>query len=746
MIANYNYEKTEKMNEYNGLVQTKAKLKRGNYKLFKLPNKSLFINNSDMMPTNQVILYGTPDYRNIYKSDSYMIDIFTLKDDEVIIFNCDNRKLFKDTISNVNNMYELNDGTSIIEGIAKYKINIDYAFGVNYYDKNGSDYIINGMPINIKNSLCNMVTDVKFVKNIFGKVIALLDNHTTYDLDRFKAEFDNRYLPKVVRYDEILEYSKDDKSNSYDKLIDSLFSIYIFNIKNTAAILNIIRMYISNSYSTSVLKYYNIPKPELDIRTGTLKYTFLSYDMLFKIKVNRQMLISLYYKNDAGKSELIIDNKNLTSFYKHIKQFFALYNKDNILELIPKHLSLVGAEILNDYKKSSGDYNKIINKISEKSEKRLSNIDIGQYINTLYLFNLISKCKINTEHILFRGKIKDNESIRFRSLSFALPVALYHGKTIKNVAIIKCNKGGAVLTNSTSEYSHEAELVLNADYTLHKQDNILIAKQEMINVKTFYTRVMILANKIIYDRLLSNYLYLYSADDEKLRLEGIHSELSINIEFLTNKSLAIVSYKDNQKVEFDIDAYDSMLCNIKSYVLYCVRNGMEIQKYRIVHKNIAMNTQSLLLSIGIIVSLSVHDGYIDIIVNKDNFIRIRNCPYISITNSNMEEIYSTRNKEIDTDSLAVNCAFYILNNYKVSYIKYIKYLTNYINELLNIEIKSSSNNKLQIKINNKYYNIYDGFKKIYIKNKLNKILAEVELTFNEVEDAKRLYKSLINIK
>lgn len=735
------------MNEYNGFIQTKAKLKRGKYKLFKLPSKSLFINNTDMMPTNQVILYGTPDYKNIYKIDSYLIDIFTLKDDEVIIFNCDNRKLFKDTISNINNMYELNDGTSIIEGIAKYKINIDYAFGVNYYDKNGSDYIINGMPINIKNSLCNIVMDVKFVKNRFDKVIALLDNHTTYDLDRFRAEFDNRYLPKVVRYDEILEYSKDDKSNSYDKLIDSLFSVYIFNINTTAAILNIIRMYISNTYSTSVLKYYNIPKPELNIRTGTLKYTFLSCDMLFKIKVNRQMLVSLFYKNDAGKSELIIANKNLTSFYKYIKQFFALYNKDTILELIPKHLSLVGAEIISDYKKSSDDYNKIINKISEKRGKRLSNTDIGQYINTLYLFNLISRCKMNTEHILFRGKIQDNESIRFRSLSFALPVALYHGKTIKDVAIIKCKKGdSAVLTNSTSEYSHEAELILNADYTLHKQDNILDTQKEVINVKTFYTRVMILANKIIHDRLLSNYLYLYYADDKKLRLEGIHSELSINIEFLTNKSLAIVSYRDNRKVEFDIDAYDSILCNIKSYVLYCIRNGMEIQNYRIVHSNIAMNIQSLLLSIGIDVHLKISNAYIDVIVNKDNFIRIRSCSSVSITDNGIEEIYSSTYKEIDTDSVANECAFYILNNYKVSYIKYIKYLTNYINELLNIEIASNSNNKLQIKLNNKYYNIYDGFKKIYIKNKLNTILSEVDLTFNEVEDAKRLYNGLINIK
>ena len=700
--------------------------KQGNYKLYKLPNGAV------MLPNYKGIRLG--DMIKLSGNGSYLDSIYSLGRNDFIVVNCDKNYCYKINGVELNKLFEFNSGDSIIDGISKHRKDIDRAFGVLYLTHRLSDnYIINGARIQLKKEYTLNKKTVSIEENKFRSVNIDVDG-IKYDLDRLIAEFDNRGIPKEWRL----------KLNNDSLKIDSYLSTLLES--NTydfgGSILFAIRRFINDRYDQSILKYYNIGKPELD--NGKIIYNSLE-NMEFYVHMGRDNTASLYRKNGL-KKEMIIKECDYTQFSRTFENLFALGNKRTIYSLIPGRVSLCAVQLLEEYKADSGMLNKVIRKAFNDEE--ISSNEIEYYIKAIYLYKLLLKCKSDRTFIVYRGNIHRDDTYTFKSASFSFPVALYHGKERKDTAVIQCKTGtNMMLSNYTQSYGHEAEVIINAGWSLQGDKN----KNQMARLKAIKTKDTLelkedarvkIANALIYDDFIKNYLYIGNINKSRINLVWIN-DIKIRKSYIEIKNDKALFVGDNIHYEFELDKIEVFLSILRNYIKYCIDHGMQYRTDCDLHRIMAMNVQAILFNMGIAVDVESGRG-ISSIKAGNNKIDIIESFYIEIKNTNGVQLLTSgrnmlcRKDMVDIDDTIHKCCLYILRNYKLDYLGYVENLLGLIDRVSDFEVHKYSD-KLMIEHKNNYISIYDKDKGIELKNDYGKVLKKLEFTFDEIKDAKSLY-------
>lgn len=677
--------------------------KQGKYKLFKLPIGSIFIPNG-----NKTII-------RLNSSGAAVEELFKIESNEYLVVNCDKNLVYKDTLNNILDLYEGANGDSLLELIKRNGNHVAYAFGTHYYDRTASDFVLNGIDIRIKKDRCSIFNIVLDINN-YGKYYALV-NKEKYDIERFLAEFDNRSVPKQVR-DSI-------KSEiNYAEGLSGILNSGIKDLKNLNGIMILIKQYVDKVYPTSVLRYYNISNIEVDNKEIVFnECTEYRFDV--RLKSNNQLAL---YLNDRA----IIGYRKLNEFFESFINIFALYNARKIYSLIPSHLSLCAIELIKDYKHSSSDFKRNIQKAFNGEE--IKSYEIEYYIKAIYLYKLLNKCKSRTDISLFRGGINGDRIYEFKSASFILPVALDFGKTLDNVANIICPKGSSImLSNSTGEYGHEAEVIINAGWRLEEfgsKNRLKIIKDDEKDLEIKDSLIADIVNGILYDDVLKNYLYVGNVIDGRIDILWMYSEEN-KMRVVLNKD-GFTLQANIGEMKFTENDLDKFLSILRRYVKKCILDGMVYRKYCDLHRIIAMGVQSIFVNMGFVMNVKC--------LNDKSF--LSNILMIGETDKEIlikdqsgKMLFSKTKIEVNTDSLIDNCCWYIVKNYKLNYLGYVG---NMLNEY------AGYRDKLRVTKNGVEYDITNYNKGIRIKNLKNKKHLDVEFTFNEVTDATRLYKIFNN--
>ena len=390
--------------------------KQGNYKLYKLPNGAVMLPYKDGVTIDKRLKFES--------SGSYLDEYFKLKDNEYIIVNCDTQLIYRITDKELREVFEFNgkEDTEITDvSLEKHKKYIGKAFGYLYITDIKANYIIDGANIRIKKKHCGII-NVLVYRSKYRKIMAKLQNGVEYDLERLYSEFDNRSIPKKLK-----EYKCYNNDNCIEYIENIFKERIIYDIEKNIG--NIIKEYIDNVYDSSVLKYYAIDKPE--VHGNRIRYNLADIgDFEYKIKSQK---ISLYV--NLNKREQVIPYITYEEFCKAFTIIFALYNAREIYGMMPNEISLAGMQIVKEYKESSDRLNKVI-KFAYTGDSIPKN-DIEFYIKAIYLHKLLSQCRLRKGINVFRGGIHRDDTLTFKSASFALPVALCHGRSLKDTAILK---------------------------------------------------------------------------------------------------------------------------------------------------------------------------------------------------------------------------------------------------------------------------------------------------------------------
>ena len=678
--------------------------KQGRYKVYKLPNGAVLLPYSDGLRIK--------DRLKLESSGSYIDEYFKLKKDEYIVVNCDTQLLYRVSQKELNDIF-------YVKGLDTHKKCINRAFGYMYLDNESSEYIIDGADAQIQQRHCGLVSAIVY-KTKYNKKMVKLECRAKYDLERFYAEFDNRSIPKDLKKDlqgntdNCIEYIE---SLLRDKLISNISSV----------ISSIMNEYIDSAYDTSVLKYYSIEKPQ--VKGNKIIYSLPDInDFSISVKKNR---ISLYY----GK-EQVIPFVSFNKFYDTFRIMFALYDAREIYSLMPENISLSGIQLINEYKYSSDRLNKAIK--SAYTEDKISENDLELYIKAMYIHKLLNTCRIKKDIWVFRGGIHRDDTLTFKSASFALPAALCHGRTVSDTAALRCVAGtNMMLSNFSGLYQHEAESIIDSGFKLDGSRNknglsfLLVSRTDNKIKSDTDNWIAQIAWAITYDDLLSNYVYIYGVSDNTLIINWIYNiGYNMSVQYNNGKyMLNIPNYRGIVK-----NNHEDILDVLRKYILNEINNGMSYRSNCDLHKMLGMRTQLILLNMGFNVRIQFQSG--STILTNGNTILLRfteTDKSICIYNTVSVKMYE-KEKYLINNAVVHDSCKYILTRFELDYL-------GYVNNMLSVYGRFNVHkytDKVEVTCENKKLSIYNRDKGVEIRNTNGKTVGNVEFTFNDVEDTGKL--------
>lgn len=688
------------------MIHMQIRRKNGNYKLYKLPEGAV------MLPFMNATHIA--DQIRLQSNGTYIDEMYKLRKDECIVVNCDYNIAYRLTCSEFNKIFEFEDGKSLSEHVR----HVDKAFNKLFYYDKSNDCIINGARLRLKNTMLGLV-DAIIVLNKFGKKQALIDG-TKYDMDRFTAEFDNRSIPaklRAVRYE---------TKPSYEDYLKSLFDVWLdTNIE--ANIYNRINESIISKYDDSILAYYDIPRPEV-IGDKLIYHSLV--DMEFTIKTFKFNEIALY-KGNVLNRQVIIGKTSYSNFERQLEHMFALHNKEMAYKIIPRNISLCGAKLINEYKADSGLFNNEIKNAFSNSP--ISSLEY--YIKAMYLHKLLHTCKSDRVYNLYRGGLNRDDTLTFKSASFALPVALSHGKTDEDAAVIMCNAGtNMVLSNYTGEFSHEAEVILDAGWKITGNGKSRTLEKTSDSVEIKNSAVIEIANAILFSKVLQNYLYIGSINRNKIEVYWLNdTKMGVsNITVNTNEEDAVFRSGDTT-YRFALNRLNEFIQRLEYSVKDMIRQGMHYRSDCEMHRLLAMRTQVILINMGFNIGVQRLNNRSRIVCGSD-YIEIDESAMIDITDNKGLHVRNIIRKEmIDIDDTVNRLCYHILNNFKLNYAGYVCNLLNLV-KCSKIEYKD--------KIVVGAFSIYNSTKGIEIRNAKGKMVDSIKFTFNEVDDCIKICNAL----
>ena len=719
------------------LAEIKSQLKESSYTLYKLPNNTVVLGFADDRSISNsygnIIMPNHRLYEDLKIQYEHIFEMYKLGKNDFIIVDNNSKDIYVDKIDNILNKYvdaNTNEDIDLNLLISRMK-KISHLFDIYYYDNNGDDYILDGLKIKIKDTLCGVRHKVELIKTEYNKLMAIVDNTTTYDMNRFLSEFDKRTIPRFVSdYIETRDYSYIIKEIEF--LLDKSIVKLGVSFKNY---LDLIDNVIKVRYNTSILKAYLVEMPTLDKSNGILTYHFGAEDIKFKIGCKNGELSMSYLDNN--KQQTIISKCTPDKFYKQFITMMGLENKNKLQLFSSSYTHNLGKKIIEDYKYSSGDFNKTIDSISKNN---INNIDIKNYIDAVYLYNLISKCKLRENIVMFRGKVSstDCNRISFKSLSLALPVALRHSSfNTQDLGIIKCVKNTSILlSNADLIFSDELEGILNANFVLKQtSNNIFITESKKVNIHKIDSVLVDLCESIISNNKITYHMYIHDVVNNTIKVRGYYSNIELNIKVLKDK---VILSSGSSKIEVNIDdyVYENVTNIIWKFIMTNIENGMKYDCNRGTYRNLAINIQYIMNSLGMKYVLEFNPRGAAIFKFGNDTLTIYESTGIYIKHNN-NNLISVPLERFDFYGTLANLRNYLIKNINFDYTEYFKYLTNIIKGKYNCEVLDGGLNKVAIKTPNKNVRL-DGKNNIYwIKNKSdNKII----FTFEPNKDAYKLYE------
>lgn len=732
----------------NNTIDFNSNLKEANYTLYKFPIGTVLTGLSKdvsiIHSVGNIVLPNTVNYAFIKNRDDVLIDLYSTGPDDYVLVDNITKNIYKENIANIVGIYvdaNTNDEITIDYLNTKAK-RIKESFGFYYYDDTGEDSVINGIKIKIKDYLCGVKHTIQLVKTEFGKAMFVIDNSKLYDADRFKSEFDNRTIPAVVRSC----FSNDNRNSSLDSNIETIFRHQIIRLSTEFKhYMELIAFIVKTSYNNSLLKYYKVSMPTVDINNCTVTYHFGQEDIVFKVLKNRtkNRLTLVCLKEDNSKLTIIKDAP-IDRFSKNFIEIMGLKDASELYKFSSTYISNLGCAVIKDYKLSSGDFNDTICAISAGNTSRVT---IKNYIDTVYLYNLMDKCKLLEDVIMFRGRVngRSKNKVSFRSLSFALPVALRHSRfDLNELGIVKCLRGSSMLVSNTDLiFSDELEAILNADYELKQiSQNKFLTNKRYINITKINDILVEICESIISNNRLSHHLFINNVVNNTIKIEGYYNNFEINITVGKN-GVSIKTDLSNRVFNTD----DTLLTNINmfiwNYIKEKIYRGMQYSSNgKRTYRVLALNIQNMLTHFHIKHELIISNRDEARIKIGDNVISIYESTGIYVKHNN-SYILAVQLAETTVLDMVNKVRDYILNNIDIDYNGYLQYLLDIMRGKEDYSIKDKNKDNLILSKTGDKHNICLCKRKniIHIKGKPDK---NIRLTFAVQNDAFNLYNLLNN--
>lgn len=730
------------------IIGFNSNLKEANYTLYKFPVGTVLTGLSkDISITHHVgsiVLPNTPDYSFVKNRNESLIDLYSTGPDDFVIVDNTTKNIYKENINNIVGMYvDANTNADItLDYLNMQSKRIKQSFGFYYYDASGMDSVIPGIRIKIKDHLCGIKHQVQLIKTEFGKIMFVIDNNTLYDLDRFKSEFDNRTIPVSVRS----HFNNSIIDESLDSQIESIFKYKIIRLDSRFKhYMELIDYIVKESYDYSILREYRVSMPTVDIKNCTVTYHFDSVDIPFRItKSKGKNNLTLTYIGDEGAHVNIIPNAEIDVFSKRFMQFMGLSDASELNKFSSYYVSNLGCTVIKDYKQSSGDFNSTIRAIDDG---RTANINIKNYIDTVYLYNLINRCRLRENIVMYRGRVSDKSrgGTSFRSLSFSLPVAFAHARyDLKELGIINCRKGSCMmLSNTDLVFSDELEAILNANYELKQVGNgRYVTSKKHVNVTKINNILVDICESIISNNTLAYHLFISNVVNNCIKIEGYYKNFAVDI-LVGKTEVGVKTDLGNRK--FSID--DTLITNINNFLWEYIRNkiyrGMKYSgNGKRTFRVLALNIQSMLTNLCIKHELKIDNkGAAYIRIGNDVF-SIYESTGIFVKHGD-KPILSEQLVETTVPNMLSRIIEYMLSNLDIDYSDYIQNLLLIFEGKEKYIVKDKNKDKIILCRANGNHNIYLYKQKhsYYIKGKQDK---RIWLTLEANKDAYALYQLLHN--
>lgn len=686
------------------MILAQLRRKSGHYKIYKLPVGAVLLPYRDGISIR--------DRLKLESSGTYLDEYFKLRSNEYLVVNCVSQSIYRISQEEADDLFE-------ISNLDNHKKYISSAFGYMYLDSESLDYIIDGADAKLQKRHCGVIKALVTTSK-YNKQMVKLENGAIYDLNRLYAEFDNRTIPKELKAD--LKLNKENSTDYIDKLIKSKL---VLNMGEEIS--SIMNRYIDSLYDKSVLKYYNIEKPYVTGNTLVYKLADIK-NFEIKVKNNR---IALY-----NNGEPVISFTSFNKFCTTFKIMFALYRASDIYGLTPSNISLAGIQLVDEYKKSSDRLNKAIRLAYTKD--KIGKDDLEFYIKALYIHRLLSTCRLNKDMFVFRGKIHRDDTLTFKSASFALPVALCHGRSVGDTAIVKCKAGtNMMLSSLTGLYQHEAEVIIDSGFKLSGVRNdkglsflTTVKTDDKIRseVDNWMARISF---GITYDEFLSNYVYIYGINCNTLVVKWIYNEgYDINLNF--DGSNYILSLSGGRKIARE-DQSD-IIEILRKYVMYEIQKGMEYRSSCDLHKIIGIRAQLILLDLGFSIRIQFEDKTTILMYGDTILVRFTETDSsIRVYNEVSVMIYENEKHLVNTDLIHNSCK-YALTKYRLNYLGYV----NNMLKTVGICQVTKYRDKLEVVVDKRVVSIYNKDKGVELVCKNGNTLGSINFTFDIVEDTKML--------
>lgn len=729
--------------------------KGGAYKLYKFPTGTVYIPNTQSelaKKYNLLCIPGTQEYERLTTNCNYLASIFALSSNEYIVQNMSSGVVYKDTLENILNTFDDKGGEDLQSKINSSRKIVSSAFGKIFYDNYGNDFIIDGIDIKVKSNLCNVLNHVRLTRNEFGKVVALINNKDIYDLDRFKADFDNRRIP--------IELRKIGKTNTID-----LSSILRAGIAGKCDLMHEIKEYTDKMYNRSVLKYFSIDKPVVDTVTSTIEFDPDNLAMKFKIELKNGNIYLLHHKDIVMISRL----SNITDSYKCM---FGLSDIESAGITGDIATTAEDVELVNEYRNGSDKLNRVIREIIN-GDIGVAAKDLKTYVSAIYLYNLVSRCHLKNNAILFRGNINDKvqNDCAFKSLSFCMPIALNFAKgNVKNLGYIKAGINTSLMATSLSpivegQRRYEAECILNANYTLKlAKENYgginyySIANNEYADTVVRYSAygvnpIASIAYSIVTDPFISNYLALYSITGNIIVLKWIYSkdDRYERLKVYENGTIEIDTrdIRTDRKDSF-VKGTDGVRGILHKIIGIRLSFGMTYRDSCNIGRNILTSVQAMTCRYGLVAIDNHANGIDEIMFNRDNGIRVKE----GSTEIHIIEKFNDKERKgrwlkssINTRDLAEGLALDALNYASVNRLDFVYDELSRNAYACDISDIYKYKDKIKIVKNDSYYDIASSGNNLTIENEYNKAVAKHTLVFghnNRLEYMKCL-SGLLNV-
>lgn len=711
--------------------------KGGAYKLYKFPAGTVYIPNTQselVKKYNVLCIPGTQEYERLTTNCNYLASIFALSSNEYIVQNISSGVVYKDTLENILNIFDDKGGEGLQSKINNSRKIVSSAFGKIFYDTYGNDSIVDGIDIRVKSSMCNVLNHVRLARNEFGKVVALVNNKDIYDLDRFRADFDNRRIP--------IEFRKIGRTNIID-----LSSILKAGIAGKCDLLHEIKEYTDKMYNRSILKYFSIDKPVVDINASTIEFDPDNLAMKFKIELKNGNIYLLHHKDTVLISRL----SSITDSYKCM---FGLSDIESAGITGDIATTAEDVELVNEYRNGSDKLNRVIREIIN-GDIGVAAEDLKTYVSAIYLYNLVSKCHLKSNATLFRGNINDKvqNDCAFKSLSFCMPIALNFAKgNVKDLGYIKAGRDTSLMATSLSpivegQRRYEAECILNANYTLKlAKENYgginyyNIANNEYADTIVKYSAsgvnpIASIAYSIVTDLFISNYLALYNITGNTIVLKWIYSkdDRYERLKVYANGTIEIDTrdIRIDKKASF-VNSTDRVREILHKIIGIRLRLGMTYRDSCNLGRNILTSVQAMTCRYGLVAIDNHANGIDEIIYNRSNGIRVKEVSteiYIIEKFNDRERKVRFSKSSIHTRSLAESLALDVLKYAGVNRLDFVYGELDRNKYVCDISDIYKYRDKIKIVKNNNYYDIISSGNNLTIKNEYDKVVAKHTLVF-----------------